>query len=30
MKPEGMTFTKEEIKKQIYFQEHYFDSEIVM
>lgn len=28
--PEGMTFTKEEIKKQIYFQEQYFDSEIVM
>lgn len=27
---EGMTFTKEEIKEQIYFQEQYFDSEIVM
>ena len=24
--PEGMTFTKEEIMKQIYFQEQYFDS----
>lgn len=28
--PAGMTFTKEEIKGQIYFQEQYFDSEIVM
>ena len=28
--PEGMTFTKEEIRKQIHFQEKYFDSEIVM
>jgi len=28
--PEGMTFTKEEIREQIYFQEQYFDSEIVM
>lgn len=28
--PEGLTFTKEEIRKQIYFQEQYFDSEIVM
>ncbi len=27
--PEGMTFTKEEIQKQIHFQEQYFDSEIV-
>lgn len=28
--PEGMTFTKEEIGEQIYFQKQYFDSEIVM
>ena len=28
--PEGMSFTKEEIMKQIYFQEQYFDSEIIM
>lgn len=28
--PEGLIFTKEEIAKQIYFQEQYFDSEIVM
>lgn len=28
--PEGMTFTKEEIREQILFQEQYFDSEIVM
>ena len=28
--PEGMTFTKEEIREQIHFQEQYFDSEIVM
>lgn len=28
--PEGMSFTKEEIKEQIHFQEQYFDSEIVM
>ncbi len=28
--PVGMTFTKEEIREQIYFQEQYFDSEIVM
>lgn len=28
--PEGITFTKEEIREQIYFQEQYFDSEIVM
>jgi inorganic pyrophosphatase len=28
--PEGMTFTKDEIVKQIHFQEQYFDSEIVM
>lgn len=27
---EGMTFTKEEIREQIHFQERYFDSEIVM
>ena len=26
----GVTFTKEEIKKQIHFQEQYFDSEIMM
>ena len=28
--PENMMFTKEEIREQIYFQEQYFDSEIVM
>ena len=28
--PKGMTFTKKEIRKQIYFQEKYFDSEIEM
>lgn len=28
--PEGMIFTKEEIKEKIHFQEQYFDSEIVM
>lgn len=28
--PEGMTFTKQEIWEQIYFQEQYFDSEILM
>ena len=28
--PTGMTFTKEEIKGQIHFQEQYFDSEIMM
>lgn len=28
--PEGMSFTKKEIVEQIYFQEQYFDSEIVM
>ena len=28
--PEGMTFSREEIRKQIHFQEQYFDSEIVM
>lgn len=28
--PEWMTFTKEEIKEQIHFQEQYFDSEIQM
>ncbi len=28
--PENVTFTKEEIRQQIYFQEQYFDSEIVM
>lgn len=28
--PEGMSFTKEEIAEQIYFQEQYFDSEIIM
>lgn len=27
--PEGMNFTKEEIGAQVYFQEQYFDSEIV-
>ena len=28
--PEGMTFTKEEIREQIHFQEQYFDSKIMM
>ena len=28
--PEGMTFTKEEIREQIHFQEQHFDSEIIM
>lgn len=28
--PEGMIFSKEEIWEQIYFQEQYFDSEIVI
>ena len=28
--PEGMTFTKEEIREQLHFQEQYFDSEIVI
>lgn len=28
--PAGMSFTREEIKEQIHFQEQYFDSEIVM
>lgn len=28
--PDGMTFSKEEIRQQIHFQEQYFDSEIVM
>ena len=28
--PENVTFTKEEIREQIYFQEQYFDSEIVL
>ena len=28
--PEGMIFTKEEIMKQIYFQEQYFDSKIMV
>lgn len=28
--PKGVSFTKEEIREQIYFQEQYFDSEIVM
>lgn len=28
--PDGITFSKEEIKRQIHFQEQYFDSEIVM
>lgn len=28
--PEGLTFTKEEIREQLHFQEQYFDSEIVM
>lgn len=28
--PEKMDFTKEEIEKQVYFQEQYFQSEIIM
>ena len=28
--PDGITFSKEEIRRQIYFQEQYFDIEIVM
>ena len=28
--PDGMMFSKDEIRQQIYFQEQYFDSEIVM
>ena len=28
--PDGITFTKEEIRKQIHFQEQYFDSDILM
>ena len=28
--PNGMMFSKDEIRQQIYFQEQYFDSEIVM
>ena len=28
--PEGMTFTKEEIREQIHFQEQYFDSKIMV
>lgn len=28
--PDGMMFLKDEIRQQIYFQEQYFDSEIVM
>lgn len=28
--PDGMIFSKDEIRKQIHFQEKYFDSEIVM
>jgi len=28
--PDGMTFSKEEIRRQIHFQKQYFDSEIVM
>ena len=28
--PEGMNFTKEEIREQIHFQEQYFDSKIMM
>ena len=28
--PEDMTFTREEIKKQVKFQEQYFESEIVL
>lgn len=28
--PDGVTFTKEEIRKQIHFQEQFFDSDILM
>jgi len=28
--PDGMTFSKEEIRTQIHFQEQYFENEIVM
>ena len=28
--PDGMTFTKEEIAKQLHFQEQYFDSKIIL
>ena len=28
--PNGMMFTKEEIKEKVYFQEQYFESEIRM
>ena len=28
--PDGMIFSKDEIKEQIHFQEQYFESEIVM
>ena len=28
--PDGVTFSKEEIRRQIHFQEQYFDSKIVM
>ena len=28
--PDGMMFSRDEIRKQIHFQEQYFDSEIVM
>lgn len=28
--PEGKVFTKEEIEKAVYFQEQYFDTEIIM
>ena len=28
--PDGVTFSKEEIRRQIHFQKQYFDSEIVM
>lgn len=28
--PDGLTFSKEEIRRQIHFQKQYFDSEIVM
>ena len=28
--PDGMTFSKEDIRRQIHFQEQYFESEIMM
>lgn len=28
--PEGMAFTKEEIEKNVHFQEQYFDTEIIL